>query len=247
MTLRFIGFHAFFLLLLMQITYGCSSSSTSFCETDDQSTSSQQCNAKGLCEEYESDFTDESYSNGELIVSSDSPDSNLETSIDEMKTGEMSADEMSAGEMNAGQQSPKLAPCETTLCLEEVRITNDRNGDGLMSSDESAILNYFSMRNNGTESIERLTGVDSSNSPYLTFRTERLRFTPGSSHRYVNADENRDNSDRLCPADDDCGQATNIRFSINENALAGQVLNIIFTLSDGLNNSYQLSYPIEVQ
>ena len=137
-----------------------------------------------------------------------------EMSAGEMSAGEMSAGEMSAGEAEGGEQSPELAPCETTLCLEEVRITNDQNGDGLLSPGESAILNYFSMQNNGTEDIEGLTGVISSNSPYLTFRTERLRFTPGSSHRYVSADENRDNSDRLCPAGDDCGQATEIRFEL---------------------------------
>ena len=106
MTLRFIGFlHAFFLLLLMQITSGCSSSSTSFCESDDQCTSTQQCNAKGVCEEYEFDFTDESNANVELIVSSDTPDSTEEMNAGEMGAGEMSAGEMIAGEINAGEMS----------------------------------------------------------------------------------------------------------------------------------------------
>ena len=167
-----------------------------------------------------------------------------EVSAGEMNAGEMNAGEMNAGEMNAGEVFPQVPPCETTLCLELVMITDDLNDDGVLSPGESAILNYFIIRNNSTEDIEGLTGHLSSDNPYLTFRTERLRFTPGSSHRYVSADNNRDNSDRLCPAEDDCGQATSIRFEISPNAPIGEEVIIEFDLSDELGRVYHLEYPL---
>ena len=87
----------------------------------------------------------------------------------------------------------------------------------------------------------------SSDSPHLTLRSERLSFTPGSFHSYLSESNNQDSSDGLCPASDDCGQATDISFSISESALPGQFVDLIFNLRDEFGNNNRFAYPIEIQ
>ncbi len=169
-----------------------------------------------------------------------------DSSAGDSSAGDSSAGDSSAGDSSAGIESSPILPCVETLCLESVQITDDENDDGVISPGESAVLNYFTMRNEGTEDIEDLTGIISTSSPYLTFRTERLSFTPGSSHSYLNADDNRDNNDRLCPADDDCGQATAIGFEISLDAPIGEEIIIEFDLTDELNRDYHLEYALPV-
>ena len=135
---------------------------------------------------------------------------------------------------------------DVQLELFEVIITGSQTADGL-SPGESATLNYFSVRNTGAVDATGLRGVISSDSPHLTFRSERLVFTPGSDHAYLDESNNQDNSDGVCPALSDCGQATDIRFRISESASSGQVVNMIFDLTDELDNRYRITHAIEVE
>ncbi len=164
--------------------------------------------------------------------------------------GEISAGEQ-GGEISAGEQGgieipEPLEGCDHGLCLEQVRITNDDNQDGLLSPGERAVLNYFVLRNTGAEDLRGLTGVISSNSPFLSFITDRLSFTPGSDHYYISADDNGDNSDRRCPVQNDCGQATAIRFELSLDTPVDEVITIQFDLSDELSNEYHLEYSLQI-
>jgi hypothetical protein len=151
----------------------------------------------------------------------------------------------------AGDEVPTTAGDELQnyvgLELLQFRITGDSNTDQVLSPGESAVINYFSMRNTGDSDILQLSGILSSDSPFITFTEERLTFTPGSDHFYNTSSSNYDNNDGFCSAGDDCGESTNFSFNISPNTPIGTMITIDIDLSDGLGNSYQLEHSFQVQ
>ena len=141
----------------------------------------------------------------------------------------------------------QVVPHDVSLELAELIISRDSNDDGRLSPGESARITYFKMLSTGTANILDLSGIISSDSPYLNFRSERLSFTPGSEHYFSTSTDNDDNNDGECPANGDCGQATSIRFDITPNAPIGTAIPIKLELIDHFGNRFQLEYQFVVE
>ena len=119
---------------------------------------------------------------------------------------------------------------DVQLSLDRLDITNDSNGDGLLSPGESARISYMVFRNAGDSDILDLTGFVSSSSPYVSFTSLNLSLSAG-----------------VCYSGGTCSESDDFLFDVSLSTPVGTSITIDIDLSDQFNNSYYLSYDLQVQ
>ena len=148
-------------------------------------------------------------------------------------------------EMSGGEEEPPafVPSCDGALCTESFVINGDSNTDGIISPGESAKVDYFILKNNGASDILGLTGVISTDSPYLTFRDDNLTFIPNSG---TDAQYGYDYDDGECESQSSCGEATNFVFDVSLDTPPNTVILINLDLVDQYDNPYHLEYEFRI-
>ena len=116
------------------------------------------------------------------------------------------------------------------LSLESFDISGDSNTDGVLSPGESAYITEFVMRNTGASDILGLTGIVSTDSPYVTFTTEDLSFVPYYSYY----------DDGYCRRERTCSEVDDFYFQIALDTPPNTVIRFQLDLVDQYDNTYHL-------